>query len=248
MRASELIKLDRFERELDAQREDPPMPLVEHLAELRRRLIVSLILLAAAAAFAFGFSASLLSWLSVPAGGLVFVAPTEALYTRLRVAVYAGFLLALPLILHQAWLFVARALEPIWRRSLAQLLPFSYLLFILGTVLALGLVAPAAMGFLISAGPEGVRPMISVGAYLDFLIGLSLAFGMLFQLPVVMLALNRAGALSRRKVSGLRRPIYLGLIAAAALLTPGPDVFSQVALSLPSIALFEMTLLFMNDA
>lgn len=225
---------------------DPPMPLLDHLAELRRRLIVSLLILGLGAAAVFRFSGDLLSWLARPAGGLVFVAPAEAFYTRLQVALFGGFLLTLPFLLHQAWLFVARALDGRWRRVAMLLAPLSYLLFIAGAALAVFLVVPAALRFLLSYGSEGVRPLLSLSAYLEFVTGLSLAFGIVFQLPLALFALNRAGVVERGRLRGLRGPIYVACFAAAALLTPGPDVVTQLLLGLPAVLLFELSLLAMG--
>lgn len=230
----------RFER-LD----DPPMPLFDHLIELRKRLIISLLILGAGSAVAFRYSGELLTWLARPVGQLVFIAPTEAFYTRLKVAVFAGFALTLPLILHQAWLFTARALDRRWRRMLLAMAPASYGLFLLGGGLCLFVVVPAAMRFLLSYGSEGVRPMLTLGAYLEFVTGLTLAFGAVFQLPLALYGLNRAGILERGRLTGLRRPIYLLCFVGAACLTPGPDVVSQIALALPAVVLFELTLLAM---
>lgn len=236
---SELLALDR-------EIEDPPMPLVGHLAELRRRLIVSLLILGLGAAAVFRFSGALLSWLARPAGGLVFVAPAEAFYTRLQVALFGGLLLTLPLLLHQAWLFVARAMDRRWRRVTMILAPLSYLLFLAGTALSVFLVVPAALRFLLSYGSEGVRPLLSLSAYLEFVTGLSLAFGLVFQLPPALYALNRAGVLEGGRLRGLRGPIYVACFAAAALLTPGPDVVTQLLLGLPAVFLFELSLLAMG--
>lgn len=226
--------------------EDPAQPLVEHLAELRRRLIVSLLILCAASAFVFQRSGDLLTWLSGPVGGLIFVAPTEAFYTRLRVAVFGGFLLSLPLLLHQVYLFIARALEARWRRLILTLLPLSYGLFLLGAALSLWVVVPAAMRFLLSYGSEGVKPLMSLGAYLEFVTGLCLAFGTVFQLPLVLYALNRMGVVSRQTLAAWRGPMWLACFALSALLTPGPDVVSQIALAVPAVLLFELSLLAMS--
>lgn len=223
--------------------DDAPMPLTAHLGELRTRLIVSLAILAIATIAVFGRAGAILDWLAEPAGGLVFVAPTEAFYTRLRVSFWAGFVLALPLLLHQIWLFVARALEPAWRDALKRVLPLSYLLFLLGAALALFVVAPAALRFLLSYGSDGVRPMLSLGSYLDFVGGLALAFGGVFQLPLVLYALGAAGIVDRARLAGSRRVAYFLCFLGAAVLTPGPDVVSQLALAVPAAVLFELTLL-----
>lgn len=223
--------------------DDPPLPLSEHLIELRRRVIAALLALGAGAAVVYPFSGTLLSWLALPAGGLVFTAPTEAFFTRLKVACFGGFIAVLPVILYQAWLFVARAVAPAWRSKILRLVLLSYGLFLLGASLAAGVVVPAAMRFLLSYGSEQVRPMITLSAYLEFAASLALAFGLVFQTPVVLYALNKAGLVSRAQLASRRRYAYLAVLVAGALLTPGPDVFSQISLAVPAVLLFELTLL-----
>lgn len=223
--------------------DDPPQSVVEHLTELRRRLIISLLAWGAASAAAYQWSAGLLRSLARPAGALYFNAPADAFLTRLRVALFAGLALALPVILRQAWLFTARAIHPAWRRPLGRLIPWSYLLFLTGGAMAFFVVAPAATRFLIEFGTEDIRPLFSLGAYVSFVTGLMLSFGLVFQLPLVLVGLNRAGLVSRSYLDERRRLAYLLSFVGAALLTPGPDVVSQAALALPAIALFELTLL-----
>ncbi len=222
---------------------DPPIPLVEHLAELRQRLIISLSILGVSTAIAFHWSADLLSLLARPAGGLVFQAPTDAFMARLKIAALAGLAAGLPLVLHQVWLFVGRAMDPSHRRLCRRLIPLSYLLFLLGAGLAVLVVVPAALRFLLSYGSPEVRPLLSVGHYFEFVAKLAIAFGAVFQLPLVLAALNRAGLVSRAGLRERRPYAYVLAFLAAALLTPGPDVISQLALAVPALGLFELTLL-----
>lgn len=222
------------------------MPLGEHLEELRRRLLVALAAFVAATGAVWAWSGELLALLARPVGGLVFIQPAEAFFTRLKVAAFGGLLLALPVVLDQAWRFAACALEPATRRAVALLFPLSYLLFLAGCALSLAFVVPAAMRFLIACGSSSVTPLLAVGPYVDFAAGLSLAFGLVFQLPLVLVGLERAGIVDKEDLRAQRRPAYLGCVAAAALLTPGPDVVSQLALALPMALLFEVALFFMG--
>jgi len=229
-------------------RDDREMPLVEHLEELRRRLIISLCVFAACTAALWGASGTILTWLAEPAGGLVFLAPTEAFFTRLKVAMFGGFLLALPVVLYQAWAFTACAMGEGLRRTVTVLLPLSYLMFMGGAALSLFVVVPAALRFLTACGTGNVRPMLAVGSYVEFAAGLSLAFGVVFQLPLVLTALHRAGLVTKAMLADRRPYVYFGAFVAAAVLTPGPDVFSQLALALPALVLFELSLLAMRRA
>jgi sec-independent protein translocase protein TatC len=222
------------------------MPLLEHLVELRRRLLVSLLLLGVGTAIMLHFSGPLLSWLTRPVGALVFTVPTEAFYTRLKVALYGGFLLTLPLLLHQAWLFMARAFDKRLRRMLLGLVCASYFLFLLGAGICFFFVVPTALRFLLSYGSGELRPLLTLSAYLEFVIGLSLAFGIVFELPLILYAANRLGMLERGTLISMRRPVYLLCFVAAAFLTPGPDLISQISLAIPAIVLFEISLLTMG--
>ena len=223
--------------------EDPPLPLMEHLLELRRRLIVSLLLVACGAAVSFYYSGVLLSWLARPVGGLVFISPMEAFHTRMKLALYGGFFLSLPLLLHQVWLFTARALEPRWRRGLLMMAPLSYVLFMGGAAFCLTAVVPAAMRFLLSFGSEGVKPLMSLGAYVSFVTTLTLAFGAIFQFPLVLYLLDWMGILKKSQLTPRRRLVYLATFIVPAFFTP--DVVGQISLALCMIALFELSLLAM---
>jgi sec-independent protein translocase protein TatC len=202
-----------------------------------------LVYLAAAAAICWRPSQWLLERLAALAGGVIFTYPTEAFSVRLKMAFFAGFMVALPLILHQVWLFVARALEPRLRRLAVRLAAASYVLFIMGAGLALLVVVPAAMRFLLAFGGEQIRPLMTLGGYLGFITSLALAFGAVFQLPIALVLLNRLGVVSRLALRQRWRYIYVAAFVFAAVLTPGPDVFSQLALSVPTILIFELTLL-----
>ncbi|MFA6318568.1 MAG: twin-arginine translocase subunit TatC [Elusimicrobiota bacterium] len=229
--------------EPDPRPDDPAMPLVEHLAELRRRLIISLAAVAACSAALFHSSGTLLELVAQPAGRLFFTAPTDAFMTRIKLALYGGFLLALPIVLHQVWGFVARALDQGWRGPLRILTASSYLLFLAGAGLAYFVVLPAAMRFLMACGSPSIQPLMTVGSYVGFAAALCAAFGVVFQLPLVLVILNKAGIVSREYLRAKRSYAWVLAFLAAAVLTPGPDIFSQVALAVPTLLLYEITLL-----
>jgi len=223
--------------------DDPAEPLTAHLVELRRRLIFCLAYWGAGTVLCYGWSGRLLTWLARSAGGVVFTLPTEAFMVRLKAAAFTGLLAALPLILHQAWLFVARAFSPGLRRLALGLAAASYLLFALGAAIAMFVVVPSAMRFLLAFGSEEIRPLMTLSGYLGFVTGLALAFGAVFQMPIVMVLLNRMGIVSRRTLRSRWRFVYLGAFIVAGVLTPAPDAFSQIALAVPTILIFELTLL-----
>lgn len=224
--------------------DDPPMPFAAHLVELRQRLIWSLTILVAGAALVFQFLEKFLNWLARPVGQLVFIAPAEAFHARYKLAFYGGFLLTLPLLLHQLWLFVARALSREWRTRLLRMVPLSYGLFMAGVLLCLYLVVPAAMRFFMSYGSEGVRPLISLDAYLSFVTTMSLAFGAVFQFPVALYILNWMGVLDKQALRPQRRLVYFLSFIVSAFLTS--DLVGQFSLASCTIMLFELTMLAMR--
>ena len=226
--------------------EDREMTLVEHLEELRTRLIYALVSVAAGTGIAWSWTGEALDWLARPVGGLVFLAPTEAFFTRFKLALFAGFLLALPVVVYQAWAFTARALGDRVRRHIAFLIPASYVLFVAGVLLAVLVVVPAATRFLLAYGTESVKPLLSAGEYVAFVGSLAVAFGAVFQLPLVLILLERLGVVNRAALSRQRRVVYFGGFVAAAMMTPGPDVISQLALAVPIAVLFELSLLVMR--
>jgi len=226
--------------------DDPAMPFTEHLVELRRRIIAVLIIWGAGSALAFEYSDKCLDWLARPVGQLVFIAPAEAFHTRIKLALYGGFLLTLPLLLHQVWIFTARALDRRWRRRLLTMVPLSYGLFILGVSVCLYAVVPAAMKFFLSYGSAGVRPLITLSAYLGFVETLSLAFGAVFQFPLILYILNWMGLLEKSQLTPYRRLIYFVCFIVPALFTP--DVVGQISLALSTIVLFELSLLAMRSS
>lgn len=226
--------------------EDREMSLIEHLDELRTRLIHILSSVAVGTVVIWSWSGEFMSFMAKPVGGLVFLAPTEAFLTRFRVAMFGGFLLALPVVLYEVWAFTACALGERLRRSIALVLPASYLLFVSGVLLAVFWVVPTATHFLVAYGSDDVRPLLSAGSYMEFVETLGLAFGAVFQLPLVLLLLNRLGFVRRETLAGKRRLAYFLSFVVAAVMTPGPDVISQISLAIPMALLFELSLVAMR--
>lgn len=222
------------------------MTLVEHLEELRARLIRALAATALGTGVCWAWTGEALTWLARPVGGLVFLAPTEAFFTRLKLALFAGFLLALPVVIYEAWAFTARALGERVRRSIGLLIPASYLLFVAGVLLAVLVVVPTAVKFLLAYGTDNVKPLLSAGEYVAFVGSLAVAFGVVFQLPLVLVLLERLGVVGKRALVRQRRVVYFLGFVGAAMMTPGPDIVSQLALAIPIAVLFEVSLLFMR--
>ncbi len=218
------------------------MTIIEHLEELRARLLAALGAFAVATVVAFLFVERILAVLIRPVGRVVFLAPTEAFFVRLKVAALAGAFLSLPVVLYEIWRFVAVGLTARERRYTLSLLPFSLALFAAGAAFAFFAILPLGVRFLLSYRTETLVPMISIGAYTSFATAFVLAFGLVFQLPIVILFLARLGLVTPATLAGGRRYALLAIVVLSAVLTPGGDVVSQLLMALPTYLLYEVSI------
>lgn len=217
--------------------------LVQHLEELRRRLIVSLTAVVIAFGICLFYVDDILRIISQPAGQLVFLKPTEAFFSRIEIAIYGGVFLALPVIIYQVWRFISPGLVKTEKQYLFWIVPLSYLLFVAGVALAFFGVLPVGVKYLLAYGTENIQPMISIDSYLSFVTTLLLAFGAIFQLPLVILFLTKVGLVTPDWLAAKRRYAIVLIFIIAAILTPGPDIFSQFMMAIPTLLLYEISIL-----
>jgi sec-independent protein translocase protein TatC len=231
---------------------DVKMPLTAHLDELRWRLIKSLAAVSIAAALCYSFADLLFDWLSQPllsinvedgeAEGVVRLIGTgvvEAFFTKLKVAVIAGLFLASPLILYQIWEFIAPGLLEAEKKSARPFVFFGTIFFVSGAWFCYETVLPVGYRFFIEQyGTIGVAPEIRISEYLSFTSRLLLAFGVTFELPVVTFFLARVGVVTHHTMIHYSRYAVLFIFILAAILTPGPDVASQLLMAGPLLALY----------
>lgn len=235
-----------------AARNDPPLPLIRHLTDLRRVLMVSGGAWIAGTVAAFFLNGLLLSVLlrplhtvltrGSPISTAIITSPTEGLAVPMKVAAIAGLVIALPVVLWQAWGFVAPGLTRRERRVAAPLVASSLLLFGAGATFAY-FVMPVGLHFLVTFLGTNATYFPDITAYLSFFALLIVAFGVAFELPIVVLLLGIARITSSRTLRRRRRAIWIGIIAAALVVTPGADPFTPTALFVPLIALFEASVL-----
>jgi sec-independent protein translocase protein TatC len=221
------------------------MPLLDHLAELRRRLIISASGVLAAAVAAFSFSDEVLAWLVAPLDTeLVFLAPTEAFWVSLKISLVAGLLIALPLVLYQVWRFVAPGLYRAERRYAAGFVIVSCAFFAAGLAFCAFVALPFALKFLVAFGVDrGLRPMISAQMYVDFALKFYLAFGVIFEVPLAVTLAGRMGLVTPAFLARNRRHALLANAVLAAVLTPTSDLFNMAIMLVPLTVLYEIGIL-----
>ena len=216
---------------------------MDHLEELRHRLIVIVAGVAVGFAASYGFSQQILFFLQRPLPTkLVFIAPTEAFLVNIKVALYAALFLSAPLILFEVWKFVAPGLYEHERRYSYPFLIISTVLFLVGGFFAYFVILPVVLHFLITQGGDLWKPTITLSSYLAFCMKLILAAGLLFEFPVLMYFLTKVGVVTPEFLVKNRKYALLAAFIIAAVLTP-PDVFSQILLAIPLFLLFEVSIL-----
>jgi sec-independent protein translocase protein TatC len=223
---------------------DDKMPFMEHLGELRTRIMRALFFLLGGLAVAFPFSERIVDWLARPVTKLgyklVFTAPAEAFWVQMKVALIAGLFIASPGILWQVWAFVAPGLHQHEKKYAAPFVIIGSLMFIAGGAFSLFVVTPYAIAFLLSFARETLTPMITLENHIDFLLKFTLAFGAVFELPLAITVLARMGVVTAKQLSKNRKYAILGAFIAGAVLTPTPDAFNQTLMAGPLILLYEV--------
>ena len=231
-------------------------PLVEHLIELRQRLLRSVIAIAVAFVVCFYFADDIFNLLIIPyerAGGgerdikLIFTAPQEYFFTQLKLGLFGAMFLAFPIIANQLYKFIAPGLYRHDRRAFLPYLVATPILFVLGAALVYFLIMPLALGFFLSmeqAGDVGkatIELLPKVNEYLSLVMTLIFAFGLVFQLPVALTLLARAGLIGSDTLKTKRKYAVVMTFIAAAVLTP-PDPISQLGLAIPTLLLYEVSI------
>jgi sec-independent protein translocase protein TatC len=232
-----------------ALNEEDKLPFTAHLEELRNRLIVCFIAVGVGFALSYGFKERLFHILTRPliavmqeGDKLVFTGLPEAFFAYLKVAFLAGLMLAAPVILYEFWMFIAPGL---YRKEKHILLPIVFLssfFFVGGALFGYFVVFPFGFKFFLSFASETIRPLPSMKEYLSFASKLLLAFGIVFELPLLLTFLSRLGLVSVAFLKKNRKYAFLLFFVMAAILTP-PDVVTQAMMALPMMALYEISIL-----
>ena len=217
-------------------------PLRDHLQEFRKRLIICLVVVAIAALACYNYVDDIIALLSGPAGKLYFMNPSEVFFTYMEIALYAGILFTLPVLLYEVWAFVAPALWPEERRAVLVILPTAVILFYVGLIFAYYLVIPAAVIFFMGFATQTLQPMFSLESYLSFILALTLPFGFIFELPLIVVFLAKIGLVTGDFLKGKRKILIVIAFIFAAVVSPTTDIFTQTMIAVPLIVLYEISL------
>ncbi len=220
---------------------DGSMSIIAHLTELRKRLIRSLIAIGIGSCIAYYFIEDIMHLLTGPAGKLYYMQPAEAFFTYIKVAIFVGFLIALPVVLYQIWRFVLPALIGMERYLLSVIVPVSLILFIAGIAFSFFFVLPAAVKFLVGFSTQELQPMFSIKQYFDFVIAFLLPFGFIFELPLAIVLLAKVGIISSKFLAKQQRIVIFLTFVIGAVISPTPDIFSQCMIAIPMILLYEIS-------
>jgi sec-independent protein translocase protein TatC len=240
---------------------DEKLPFTGHLTELRKRIFVSVAVIFVCFMGAFHFSEDIFRALTLPMHSdlrfltkypfvsfiekegvkhsLIFLAPAEALWVHLKIALIAAIVVAVPVLFHQLWKFISPGLV---EKEKKYAIPFIFVssgLFFFGALFCFVIVIPFAINFLLTYKTESLTPMISVERYIDFCLKFILAFGTVFELPLVIVFLTRLGFVTPQTLAKNRKYAVLLAFVAAAILTPTPDAFNQTLMAAPIIVLYE---------
>ena len=230
-------------------REDEKLPFTSHLEELRKRLITSFIAIGVGFVISFGFKERLFGILVQPlinvmkeGENLIYTGLPEAFFTYLKVSFLSGLIVASPILLYQFWMFVAPGLYRKERRLMVPIVILSSFFFIGGALFGYFVVFPWGFKFFLGFATDTIRPLPSMKEYFGFSAKLLLAFGLVFELPLVLTFMAKLGIVSVEFLKKNRKYALLLFFAGAAILTP-PDVITQVLMAMPLMVLYEVSII-----
>lgn len=222
------------------------MTFVDHLSELRSRLIKSAIAVVIGMAVSAWYIDDIVAFVTSPAGTLYVMRPVEAFLIYMKLALWSGAVLASPILFYQFWAFLLPAFTTHEKKILALFVPASVLLFLGGLAFSFAVVLPQSLHFLMTFTTAEVQPLWSLEGYLDFAILMVLPFGVIFNMPLLLVALAKMGLVSSEQLKQVRKYVIVLSFIVAAIITPTTDMVSQSLLAVPIIVLYEFSLAFIR--
>ena len=228
--------------------EEKNQTLVEHLSDLRVRIVNCVFILIAATALCYGFSEKIFNFVRAPIspyltdGGLIYTGPLDKFLAHLKLSFVCGILISCPLWLYQVWKFVAPGLYVKEKRYTVGFIVAGSGLFILGAMFSYYIALPMAFEFLMHFGGDIDKPMISIESYMGFFSQMLLMFGVAFELPLVIVVLGMMGIVDQKFLRTNRRYVVMTIAVVAAIITP-PDLLSMVMMLVPMMVLFESSVI-----
>ena len=225
------------------------MSLGDHIEDLRLRLILAIAGLSIAVTVCLFFGKTIIAFIEKPYVmgmgknlQLQSLSPVDGFTTYIQVSIISGIIISSPWIFYHLWMFVSAGLYPNEKRYVYLAMPFSVLLFIIGALFFTFVIAPVTLHFFVIFNKEvlGVESIFTFQNYISFITSMMLVFGLAFQTPIAIFFLNKVGLVSVQALGKSRKFVILGVVVAAAVITPGSDVFSLVSLAIPLYLLFEL--------
>ena len=217
----------------------------EHLDELRKRTLISLLALFVGTIIGCCYAGPALEFFLKPAASEIhefyFFSPTSAFLIKFKVVLILGFVIASPVLISQLWFFVSPGLHGKEKKMVLPLIVVTSVLFLSGIFFCFYIAIPFAFKFLIGMQTDFLKPMISIESYMDFLLGMLLAFGLSFNMPVFIMAFVYAGVLKVSTLNHYQRHMVVLIFIIAAVFTPTPDISGQLMLAIPLLVLFELS-------
>ena len=237
-----LLQQDTYtETEAKLMQEASSMSVVDHLSELRTRLVIAIVAIIIGTLGAYYYVEDILQILVAPAGKLYYTKPTEAFFTYMKISLVAGCIVSSPVWFYQIWAFIVPALSKGEKRVTFMVVPTAVILFVVGVLFSYYLVLPMAIQFFIGFGTDELQPLFSIGQYIDFVIAFILPFGITFELPLILIALGVLGILSSDRLREYRKMFILLAFIIGAAISPTPDMLSQTMIAGPMILLYEIS-------
>ena len=224
--------------------DESAMSLVDHLSELRRRIAISLLAIALGSAVGFYFAPQLITFLKAPLNlgkPLVYTGLGDAFFINLKLAIVAGIVLAMPILVWQLWRFISPGLTREERRLARPWAPLAIVFFVIGVTVAY-VILPFAATFLLSFSSPDLQPLISASEYFGFVTTLFLVFGLVMEYPIVLVLLAKVGIINSARLRRSRRVVILAIAIISAVVTPGGDPISPTVMGVTMYLLYEFSI------